>query len=905
VNKSNKVARLTIFQKIGMFFYTRKMITPILLLTLVVFGVVSYTTLLPRKGFPSIDLPIGLLQVTSFDKSSGEVDEKYAVPLVAVTSQKESVKSVSATSTPQGTAVVVTFNEGVDVLSELGSIEQEAKANLPDGAVVNFKKIDAGALTTAGDDILISIHGDGLSASELDIQGKNYKQLLESKNLSLVERVTYNNLIDTQENLATGEITKQQTSFDRFYSQDTKQILASSIVAVKGYPGVDQLELYDQVKAAVDSIPTDSMPINAEISANFAQSIRDQIGSLQKNLLEGLLVVIIVSFILISLRASLITALAMVITIITTVGVLQLIGYSLNTITLFSLILSLALIVDDTTIMVESIDAGLKSGKRKLDEVVLDALKKVARASSTGTFVTIIAFSPMLFISGTLGKFIVAIPVTIIISLAVSLIVSVIFIPFLIKMSFIISKRHKTKTKITKIPGKIENLISEKLGKAIIWSDKGSKKRTVLSRFSAVMIGIIFLAIGGLLFSKVGFNIFPSPKDGNELTLTAQLVDQENLSIESTEAKTDKILESVKTIIGDNLESITLNSQAGPPTVRGFTASIVLVDFEKRDITSVEISERLNTELGRVNNGMRVETIASGVGPPASNFVVQLKGDDPKAISVLATDVQAYLSKVELERRDGTTAGFEDVIVQPSTITRRNESGKFVEITAAFTADDTSTLVKLAQDAIKKEFNENKLKEYGLGKDAVYFDLGQELENQKSFESMGKAMLPLLIVMFVVMALLFKSLLQPLLIFTALPFAITGVAAGLYLSDNVISFFSMLGVFALIGISLNNTILLTDYANVAKSEGASPNEAIAAALRERLRPLMTTSITSFFALLPLALSDPFWEGLAFTIIFGLLSSTILVILIFPYYYLIAESMRSIPRKLRKKLKNRR
>lgn len=899
MDRLGEKAKLSVFQKVGLFFYIRKRMTAILLLTCVTFGVVSYTTLLPRKGFPSIDLPIGLLQVTSFDKSSSEVDSKYAGPLVSSASQNESVKSVSSTSTPQGVAVFVTFNDGADVVAELSNIEQNALPNISDGSSVIAKKIDAGALTNTGDDILISIHGEGLSASELDVQGQKFKELFDSKKLSLVERVTYVNLIESQDNLITGETTKQQTSFDRFFSRESGTIQNSSIIAIKGIESVDQLELYDQVKSAVESIPTDNLQVRAEISANFAQSIREQVGSLQRNLLEGLLVVIIVSFILISLRASLITAIAMVITVITTVGVLQLIGYSLNTITLFSLILSLALIVDDTTIMVESIDAGLKSGKRKLDEVVLDALKKVARASSTGTFVTIIAFSPMIFISGTLGKFIIAIPVTIIISLVVSILVSVIFIPFLVRLSFSIRKKKNTKSKIT-IPGKIETSISDNLGKLIIWSDKGGLKRVIISRLSAVLIGIIFLIIGGFLFTKVGFNIFPSPKDGNELVLTAQLVDQENLSIASTESKTNSILETVKSVVGDNLELLTLNSQSGPPSVRGFTAGISLVDFKDRDITSVEIAEKLNSELGRVNNGMRVEATASGVGPPASNFAVQLRGDNPEAVSALTKDMQKYFETAVFMRKDGTTAGFEDVVVPPSTITNRNESGRYTEVTAGFTDDDTSTLVTLAQDSIKKEFNEARLKEYGLSKDAVYFDLGQESENQKSFESMGKATLPLLLVMFVVMALLFKSLLQPLLIFTALPFAITGVAAGLYFSDNVISFFSMLGVFALIGISLNNTILLTDFANVAKNDGASPSEAMAAALKERLRPLMTTSITSFFALLPLAISDPFWEGLAYTIIFGLLSSTILVVLIFPYYYLIAESLRALPRKLRHK-----
>ena len=110
--------------------------------------------------------------------------------------------------------------------------------------------------------------------------------------------------------------------------------------------------------------------------------------------------------------------------------------------------------------------------------------------------------------------------------------------------------------------------------------------------------------------------------------------------------------------------------------------------------------------------------------------------------------------------------------------------------------------------------------------------------------------------------------------------------------DKSLMLFSMLGVFALIGISLNNTILLTDYANQERKAGKRPSDAIASAVKARLRPLLTTSITSVLALLPLALTDPFWEGLAYALIFGLLSSTLLVLTVFPYFYLIEESISS-------------
>jgi HAE1 family hydrophobic/amphiphilic exporter-1 len=199
--------------------------------------------------------------------------------------------------------------------------------------------------------------------------------------------------------------------------------------------------------------------------------------------------------------------------------------------------------------------------------------------------------------------------------------------------------------------------------------------------------------------------------------------------------------------------------------------------------------------------------------------------------------------------------------------------------------------VSLAQDAIKKEFSAEKIQTvYGLSKDAIDFNIGQEQDNQDSFSSMGKAAIPLFVVMIVVMAILFRSIFQPVLILTALPFAIFGVANGLLWTHNEISFFTMLGVFALIGISLNNTILLTDYANQAKARGLNGVEAMAEALQARFRPLLTTSLTSVFALLPLALHDPFWEGLAYALMFGLISSTILVVIVFPYFYLVEESI---------------
>jgi HAE1 family hydrophobic/amphiphilic exporter-1 len=126
--------------------------------------------------------------------------------------------------------------------------------------------------------------------------------------------------------------------------------------------GGDVVEFGDQLQKAVDAYngSSESKGYAMRVSASFAPSIRQQISELQKTLLEGLLAVLVIGSIVIAVRASVITVLSMVTVIFATLGVLELIGYTLNTISLFALILSLSLIVDDTIIVVEALDAQRK-----------------------------------------------------------------------------------------------------------------------------------------------------------------------------------------------------------------------------------------------------------------------------------------------------------------------------------------------------------------------------------------------------------------------------------------------------------------------------------------------------------------------------------------------------------------
>jgi multidrug efflux pump subunit AcrB len=294
----------------------------------------------------------------------------------------------------------------------------------------------------------------------------------------------------------------------------------------------------------------------------------------------------------------------------------------------------------------------------------------------------------------------------------------------------------------------------------------------------------------------------------------------------------------------------------------------------------------------------RVQVSQVDAGPPKEElpFKAQIHTEDEAKARRLAGDIVAFLNGRTIARRNGAEALVTRAEIANPTQVTRVDTEKVIEVRAGFDAEDTSALVSAAQEAVEEEFPPEVMADYGLAQNALRFDFGAETENQESFSTLLIAFPVLLGVMYLLMAFQFKSFLQPLLIFVAIPFSFFGVAAGLYLTDNPLSFFVMVGFFALIGIALNNTILLIDYANQAKADGMGSIDAVVHALKARFRPLITTSLTSVVALVPLALSDPFWESLSYTLIFGLLSSTFLVVVAFPYIYLGGEVLRKFGHK---------
>lgn len=191
--------------------------------------------------------------------------------------------------------------------------------------------------------------------------------------------------------------------------------------------------------------------------------------------------------------------------------------------------------------------------------------------------------------------------------------------------------------------------------------------------------------------------------------------------------------------------------------------------------------------------------------------------------------------------------------------------------------------VKEVRDEFKNEIENIKLPEgYTLRWGGEYFE---ETRNIKALLSS----LPITsIVMFTICVLLFASIMIPILIFLMLPLAMIGIAPGLFITGKPFGFMSIIGVIALAGIMIKNIIVLMDEINYQTTEiGLPPKEAVIKSAISRIRAVGLAALTTVFGMLPL-LSDPLYGGMAATIIFGLLTSTVLTLFIFPVFYVTAK-----------------
>lgn len=333
-------------------------------------------------------------------------------------------------------------------------------------------------------------------------------------------------------------------------------------------------------------------------------------------------------------------------------------------------------------------------------------------------------------------------------------------------------------------------------------------------------------------------------------------------------------------------------------------------DF-KEIIESVEGAREVKTSLGDAVSELEVlvnkqnaaiyglttgQIISSVRGGVTGNKVTTLKldGDETDIVMRVTGDYKEDLSdfeQMEIMAPSGESIALSQladlsIITAPVQINREDQE-RVVTVNSQIVGRD---LGSINMDIDKQ------LKEYDFP-DGYYYDVGGE--NEEMMEAFGQLILALglaIILIYMVMAAQFESLIHPFIILFTIPLAFAGGALGLFITRTPIGVTAFIGVIMLAGIVVNNGIVLVDYINLLRSEGKSVSEAIVIAGPVRLRPILMTTLTTVLGLIPLALG--IGEGaemqapMAIVVIGGLTLSTVLTLVFIPTVYIIIEDFSS-------------
>ena len=312
------------------------------------------------------------------------------------------------------------------------------------------------------------------------------------------------------------------------------------------------------------------------------------------------------------------------------------------------------------------------------------------------------------------------------------------------------------------------------------------------------------------------------------------------------------------------------------------------------DESSPEIQVEINRDKAAAY-GLSVAQIASTLRTAVSGTTVTKFRSDGKEINVTVQLGEAWRDNVQavgsvpIQTARGTLVPLQDMAIlqygeSPIQIVRSDQS-RIVTITG----DIAGRPLNLVMNDIRELVDEFHLPEGMLVSYA-----GQDQLMQESFIELGQAMLLGILLVFMILASQFESLLQPLIIMVTLPLAVIGVILGLLIGKTTFNVISFVGAIMLAGIVVNNAIVLIDYINHLRAEGVERTKAVITAGKVRLRPILMTTLTTVLGMIPMAMAkgegSEMAKPIAFTVIGGLITSTLLTLLVIPVVYTLMDGI---------------
>jgi multidrug efflux pump subunit AcrB len=760
-------------------------------------------------------------------------------------------------------------------------------------------------------------------------------------------------------------------------------------IAVAKQPGTNAVDIANNVIDRFEKLRGTFVPegVNVTVTRNYGETAQAKSEKLIHKLIIETIAVAILIWLALGWREALIVGAAVVITLAVTLFASWAYGFTLNRVSLFALIFSIGILVDDAIVVVENIHRHMQKGGKKLLEVIPLAVDEVGGPTILATFTVIAALLPMAFVSGLMGPYMSPIPINASMGMLISLAVAYVVTPWMTaKMLGNVDFSHHAHQEDSKLNGFFTRIMSPFLD-----DKKGGKRRMGLF---AVITLLIVLSASLAVFKLVVLKMLPFD---NKSEFQVILDMPEGTSLEQT----SRVLNEMAGYLGKVDEVTDYQIYAGTAAPINFNGlvrqyylregsnvgdiQVNLTDAHGRDRQSHKIALDVRPHLQEIAKqyNANVKVVEVPPGPPVmSPLVAEVYGLDYPGQIKVAKQIRGIFEKtadivdiddsveypqkrlvVQVDRNKAALLGVSQDVIASAVDTAlrgedvvflhgkgikyavpirvefpvalkdkmdsvlalrvRSQSGELVPMSELVTVQETTRensiyhkdllpVVYVTGDMAGKTDSPlygmfsifsgvknlsvygNEIKQYFTVQPDDPYLYGMKWDGEwqvtyETFRDMGIAYGVGMILIYLLIVAQFRSYMVPLVIMSPIPLTIIGVMPGHALLGMQFTATSMIGMIALAGIIVRNSILLVDFINEQIRGGMELKAAVINSSAVRAKPIMLTALAAMVGAL-FIIDDPIFGGLAVSLIFGIMVSTVLTLVLIPLmYYMYARN----------------
>lgn len=734
-----------------------------------------------------------------------------------------------------------------------------------------------------------------------------------------------------------------------------ERCVALSVYKEPSYNTVNAVEeLEESIQTLKSALPGYEF-INVQDQGQF---IDQAIGEVEETALIGIILAVFILFIFLRrIGTTLVVSIAIPVSIIATFNLMYFNDLSINIMTLGGLALGAGMLVDNAIVVLENIFRNYESGM-PLREAAITGTAQVGGAITASTITTIVVFLPIVYLQGASGELFKDQAWTVAFSLISSLFVAILVIPLLVT-TFFSEKKEKRKEKsvsfrwygawlekILNARGLVIILSLILLGTtAYILPRVGSEfmPRAQSSEFSielklkegtrlertAETAEKIEQIINDMLGDRVAMIYTHSGQKTTTGSNESDLFRDENTATikvflaEEYAQVTDKVIDRLQEKL-ENIRDAEISfsrEETALQTTLGTAKAPLVVEVHGEDLDEIErITEEIRLKLSELETVFNI-TSSLDEGTPEVDVII-----DRYRASFYGVTVESIISQVR-DYLSGSDAGeferggeMKDISVRLEELPLKSLGSILIDAGSA--SLPLSELAEIKQVRAPREINRNNQVRtsyiYAMVNEEVAFDrvvdetnmildqltlppdystliTGDELKRKESMENLTFALILSIVLVYMVLASQFESLIHPFVILLTIPLAAVGSVWIFYLMGKSLNIMAYIGIIMLAGIAVNDSIIFIDRINQLRSGGRKRKDAIIEAGSQRIRPIIMTSLTTILALLPLTFgfgeSASLRSPMALAVIGGLVTSTILTLVVIPCVYWLLDSLK--------------